>query len=835
VTRLFKTILAVCIIGAFAGVSRAQDLSSDTLYLVGQSHIDIAWKWQWPETIVVCRDTFGQALQLMQDYPDFRYSQSQAVLYAAMEQNYPDLFAGMKQAVKEGKWDIVGGMWVEPDANMPSGEALVRQCLYGQRYFRTTFGRQARFGWLPDTFGLPPTLPQILKKSGMSSLFFAKLVKGPGALYTWEAPDGSQVTMFDARAEEAAFDRAGGRLEDLSSIPKALAAVFKLFPGKAVVIPYGVGDHGGGPTRRDITMFKMLGQLPGMPKIKLATGDEGMAAMMEGVRALPVWGGELNYYGDGCYTSQAKMKQHNRRCETLLPNAEKFGVMAMTTGGFDYPRAALATAWRGALFNQFHDILPGSGIGPVYEDATELYRQVEAAGQTALDNALAALADRANTQGKGDAVVVFNPMPWARTDLAQVTLDYPNVPANLTVRDSSGNQWPAQVAEHHRIYESFERCQVILAARDVPPLGFKVFWIERADSAPATGLSAGDYWVEGPRFRIEVDGKTGHVTSIRDKKLGREVLAAGAQANVLRLLADEGDAWEIHYSGGVAELDQPTSVKVIERGPVRATIEVTYLRNGSVYNQRISIYDDIERVDFPTTVDWREYHTTLKARFPLAFKAATFDREIPFGNIAHDCNGDEVPAQKWIDVSDADWGVSLLNDCKYGHSVNGNEMTITLLRSPTSPDPAADLGHQTMTYSLYPHAKGWRQALTQRRAEDLNAPLMARAAKAHDGVLGTQHTMLEVQPDNVLLAAAKPCEDSGDLLIRIWEAHGQPATARIKLPVAPAAAKEVDMLEDEVGPAQVEGGQLVVNIKPYEVRSFKVQLQGAKAAAPGGA
>ena len=827
--RGLRLTLMLCVLGALGGVSPAQDLSDCTLYMVGESHIDVAWRWQWPETIIVCHDTFGQALRLMQDYPDFRYTQSQAAIYLAMEQHYPDLFAKMKQAIQDGRWDVVNGMWVEPDLNMPGGEALVRQCLYGQRYFRQKFGVEAHVGSGADNFGTAWTLPQILKKSHIDKFIFARCGHGQ-PLFMWEGPDGTQVFAYDVGAVIRQFDVED--IRDIAGIRAGLVAVAQKMGIDAIALPFGVGDHGGGPTRNDITRFKALAQLPGMPKVKLASADEAMAAMRKQAHDLPVWRSELNYTYGGCYTSQANTKQRNRRCETLLPDAEKFGVMAMATGGFDYPRDILAAAWRGVLFNQFHDILPGSGIGPVYEDATALYRWVEAAGQGALDGALAKLADRANTQGTGSAVVVFNPMPWPRTDLTQVTLDYPKVPANLTVRDSSGKRWAAQVIRSNRIYEAFERCQVIFAARDVPALGFKVFWIEPANAPATSGLSAGDYWVEGARFRIEVDGKTGHVTAIRDKKLGRDVLAGGAQANVLRLLEDDGDAWNIHYTGKRAELDSPTSVRVVERGPVRATIAVSYFGNGSVYEQRISIYDDIDRIDFPTTVDWREYHTLLKACFPVAVKAETFDREIPFGNIAHDCNADEVPAHKWIDLSDNQWGVSLLNDCTYGHSVNGNEMAITLLRSPTDPDAVADVGRHTMTYSLYPHGGGWREALTQRRAEDLNAPLIARTAAAHSGALGYQHSMLEVQPDNVFLAATKLCEDSGGLLVRIWEAHGQSTTARVKLPVTPVGVTEVDLLEDEVGPAQVDHGELVVAIKPYEIRTFKVRWRGAKAGAP---
>jgi len=804
----------------------SSDLSGRTLYLVGQSHIDVAWRWQWPETIGVCRDTFGQAIRLMADYPDFRYSQSSAVLYAAMEENDPALFAAIRKQVAAGRWCIVGGMWVEPDANLPGGEALVRQCLYGQRYFREKFGVEVHTGWLPDTFGMAWTLPQILKGSRMDSLAFAKFDFGPGPLLRWEGPDGSQVMLYNARSVYEKLAAALGHPGDLSQLPRALNAVAKELGGKAMVLPYGVGDHGGGPTRRDIETFHALGQLPGMPRVKLATADEALAATKAEDPNPPVWRDEANYYHRGCYTSQAEMKRHNRECETLLPNAEKFAVMAQLTGGFSYPRESMAKAWRGVLFNQFHDILPGSSIGPVYADATALYRDVEAAAGGALERALTVLARRASTRGEGDAVIVFNPLPWRRTDIVQVTLDYDKVPEHLTVQDAVGAPWAAQVVESKRIYEAFERCQVIFAARGVPPLGFKVFWVKQAGRAPESGLTSGEYWLESKRFRIEVDPKTGHLVSLRDKRLGREVLAAGAHANVLRLLGDDaGDhtAWEIKYTGEVMELGASPNVRVIERGPVRATVEVDYLHKGSVYQQRICVYDDLDRLDFPTTVDWRERHTLLKVCFPVALKADSFAREIPFGSVSHPCNGDEVPAQKWVDLSDAAWGVSLLNNCRYGHSVRGSEMTITLLRSPTDPDPVADLGEHTMTYSLYPHAGGWRAAATQRRAEELNAPLLARVTPKHSGPLGAAHTMLAVAPDNVLLAAAKPCEDSDDLLLRIWEAHGQTVRAEVKLPKAPRAVAEVNLLEDKLGPVRASGDRLVVPLRPYQIRSFKIR------------
>lgn len=821
-----RVLVILCILGALAVASPAQDISDCTLYMMGQSHIDVAWRWQWDETIGVCRDTFGQALQLMQDYPDFRYTQSQALLYAAMEEHDPELFAAIKRAVEAGRWSIVGGMWVEPDCNMPSGESLVRQCLHGQRYFRDKFGVEAHIAWVPDTFGLAWTLPQILKKSHMDSLGFAKFTFGPGPLLRWEGPDGSQVLFYNGRDTLEAIGAALGDPPDFSRLPPTLKALAEDTGANMLAVPYGVGDHGGGPTRRDIEMFRGLARLPGMPTVSLATADDVFAALREKADRLPVWRDEVNYYHRGCYSSQAEMKRRNRKCETLLPNGEKFAVMAMLTGGSDYPRAALTEAWRGALFNQFHDILPGSSITEVHADAVDLYRDVEAAGERVLDDALAALAQRANTEGSGEAVIVFNPLPWPRTDIAEVTLDYDKVPAQLTARDATGATWAAQVASSKTIYEAFERCQVIFAARDVPAFGFKVFWIERSDAAPDSGLAAGDYWIESPRCRVEVDAKTGHVIALRDKQLGRDILARGARGNVLRLLGDDSGghtAWEIKYTGDVAELANPVSVRVVERGPVRATVEVRYFREGSVYHQRISLYEDIERIDFPTTIDWREYHTALKVCFPVAVDVDEFVREIPFGNIAHQCNGDEVPAQKWIDLSDGEWGVSLLNDSKYSHSVTGSEMTITLLRSTTDPDPVADLGRHTMTYSLVPHTGGWREALTQRRAEELNAPLLARAVDRHEGALGSEYSMLSVEPDNVFVSATKLCEDSNDLLVRVWEAHGQATRARVTLPIAQAAVTEVDLLEDTLGPAEATDGVLVVDIKPYEIRSFKVR------------
>jgi alpha-mannosidase len=822
--RARPILIALFIIAVLAGACGGQDLSDYTLYMVGQSHIDVAWRWQWAETIGVCRDTFGQALKLMNDYPDFRYSQSQALLYQATEEHYPELFAGIKRAIAAGEWDVIGGMWVEPDFNMPSGESLVRQCLYGQRYFRDKFGVEATLASGADNFGTAWTLPQILKKSHMDNFIFSRCGHGQ-PLFIWEGPDGTRVFAYDVGALLGEFELENA--QDLAGIKQGLISAAAKMGVTSIALPFGVGDHGGGPTRKDIQMFKGLGQMPGMPKVKLATADEAIAAMKKEAGDVPVWRDELNYQYLGCYTSQANVKWYNRRCEALLPNAEKFAIMARVTGGFDYPRADMLTAWRGMLFNQFHDILPGSSIHGVYDDATELYRTVEGTAGRVLDGALTAISTRVNTQGRGDAIVVFNPLPWLRTDIAEVTLDYNAVPAHLAVRDAGGSAWAAQVASSKRIYESFERCQVIFAARDVPPLGFKVFWIESGEAPADPGLTTGDYWVESPHFRVEVDAKTGHVVAVRDKHLKREVLAAGAHANVLRLLGDDSGghtAWEIKYTGTVAELTQPTSVRVVEKGPVRATIAVNYFRNGSVYEQRISVYNELDRIDFPTTIDWREYHTLLKACFPVAVQAPSFAREIPFGDIAHPCNGDEVPAQEWIDLSSKEWGVSLLNDSKYGHSVNGGEMTVTLLRSSTDPDPVADLGQHRMTYSLYPHAGGWRDSMTQRRAQELNTPLITRTADQHGGPLGTDFTMLAVKPDNVFLAAIKPCEDSDDLLVRIWEGQGKPARAEVSLPKAPAAATEVDLLEEEVGPATCQGDKLVVDIKPYEIRSFRLRL-----------
>jgi alpha-mannosidase len=816
-------------IGGVIAAGRAQDRSDLTLYMVGQSHIDAAWRWRWPETIDVCRDTFGQAIRLTRDYPGFKYTQSQAVLYAAMEEHYPKLFAEIRKAVAKGNWSIVGGMWVEPDVNMPSGESLVRQCLHGQRYFREKFGVESRIGWLPDSFGMPWTLPQILKKSHMDSVAFAKFRFGAGPLLMWEGPDGSQVLLHNARTTLEQLGKALGNPPNFSRLPEALKALARESGTNAIVLPYGVGDHGGGPTRREIQMFRTWTQVPGMPKIKLASADEAIGAMKREAGNLPVWRDEINYLDRGCYTSQAETKRRNRKCETLLTNVEKFAVMAKLAAGFEYPRQALRTAWRGVLFNQFHDILPGSSIGPVHADAIDLYRDVETASERTLEEALAVLAAQASTEGQGQPVIVFNSLSWPRSDIVQVTLDYDRAPAHVTVRDASGHKWPAQIVGKERIYQAFDRCQVIFAARDVPALGFRVFWVEQADAPRDHGLMTGNYWLESPRFRLEVDSKTGHLTALLDKHLSRQVLASGAPGNLLRLLGDDSGgstAWEIKYTGEVEELGAPTHVEVVERGPVRATIGVGYLRNGSVYEQRISVYDGLDRVDFQTTIDWRERHKLLKVCFPVAVKAGSFVREIPFGNIAHDCNGEEVPAQKWIDVSDSEWGVSLLNDSKYGHSVDKNEMAITLLRSPTDPDPVADLGRHTVTYSLYPHAGGWRDALTQRRGEELNAPLLARVVGRHEGSLGSQHAMLSVEPESTFVSAVKLAEDSGDIVIRIWEAHGRPSRADLRLFLPVVSAVEVDLLENQIGRERPVDWRLIAPLKPYEIRTFKLRLQG---------
>ncbi|MFQ6091191.1 MAG: alpha-mannosidase [bacterium] len=800
-------------------LSTSPEIKANTLHVVGNAHIDMAWLWPWSETVEVCSTTFARALQHIEEYPDFVYAQSQAQAYVWMEENYPELFEEIRRRVEDGRWLIVGGTWVEPDNNLPSGESQVRQILYGKRYFQEKFGIDVKIAWIPDSFGFAWTLPQIYRKSGFRYFITQKLTwndtnEFPYKVFYWQSPDGSQLFSYFPYTY----------VHDLR--PERLASHFVDYEErtglKDQLVLYGEGDHGGGPSEEMIERVAQLWEIDTFPTVIHDTPLNFMKRVEEDGPALPVCNDELYLeYHRGCYTTQARIKKRNRRCEALLETAEKFAFFSQ----LEYPSQKLEDAWKRALFNQFHDILPGSSISEVYVDANRDYDLIEESVEGVLNRSLREICGRIETEGEGTPVVVFNPLSWLRDDAVEVGLPE-ELRGHISVFDRNGHRIPSQVYED----------TLIFVAEDIPSIGYKTFWLKSEDEPKEKSqLRTGRHFLETQFYRIEINPKTGNWSRLFDKRHIREVLEPGREGNVLQAFEDlpqAWDAWNIGYTGKIWDIEQVESIEIVERGPVRARLRVTRTFGNSRFVQDVLLYDGLPRIEVFNEVEWHEDHILLKVAFPINVKSDVATYEIPYGTIVRrsvpvtpqDSAKFEVSAHKWIDLSDSTYGVSLLNDCKYGHDVKGNLMRITLFRSPKWPDPNADMGHHTFTYSLYPHSGNWRQALTHRRGYELNYPLIAVLESPHRGDLPSKGSFATIRPEGVVLSVVKKAEAREDLVLRFYELFGEKTRAEIDLSMGFRSAFEADLLENVQAKLETRGNTVYLPTNPYEIKTITVEF-----------
>jgi alpha-mannosidase len=835
----FRTSLAVARerlrpVGAFA--------KKFTLYFTANAHIDAAWLWRSKETVEVCRNTFRSVLNMMDARPEFTYTQSSAAYYEWMERLDPALFAGMKRRIADGRWEVVGGMWVEPDCNLPGGESWARHLLYGKRYFRDRFGVDVKIGWNPDSFGYNWNMPQFYRNAGIDAFITQKIGWNetnvfPYRLFWWESPDGSRIlSCFPFDYVNTVDDPY--RLTDWLRQYEANTGVRKM------PVLFGVGDHGGGPSLEMLARIDSLQTLDIYPTIEHGTTAAYLSWLRDqDLSAIPVWRDELYLeYHQGTFTTQARVKEANRRSEELLTNAEKFSVVAARSGR-PYPQSALTDAWKLVLFNQFHDILPGSSIREVYGDAMEQYAEARSIGETELGDALHYIAARVNTSSarKGIPLLVFNPAGWVRSDLVCVDLGRDR-PGTYTVSGPDGKPVPSQVVRKDRYTR-----QLLFHASGVPPLGYSLYTLrETAETAPPTSVHATDRTMENRFFRVVIDQDSGWVSSITDLRNNREVLRGNG--NVLHLLEDKPAAWDA-WNVGLTGTRFPTrlrSIEIIEQGPVRAIIRVEhdYLKPGtkkdfptedfpsSFFTQDVIIYDGIDRIDFRTAADWWEDRTMLKVAFPVsvADTAATF--EIPYGTIRRSTQlltstqqaQVEVPAQRWADLSPGGYGVSLLNRAKYGYDVKGNVMRLSLLRSPQWPDPTADRGKHMIEYALYPHADTWKEAGTVRKAWEYNNPLLPVLTDVHTGALPPSRSFLSVTPAAVVLTTVKRAEDADAWIVQCYESEGRNADAVLTFAESPHEVTVCNFMEEAGDRVPVRGTSVSLNIGPGSVTTLRVKF-----------
>ena len=823
-----------------------------TIRLVGNSHIDMAWLWPWTETVEVVRNTFRSVLDLMREYPDFKFTMSSARTYEWMQEKYPDLFHEIEQRVKEGRWEVIGGMWVEPDLNMPDGESLVRQILVGKRYFQKNFGVDVKIGWNPDSFGYNYQLPQIYKRSGMDYFVTQKLLWAhefttfPYKLFWWQAPDGSRLLTYFPH------DYAGGI--DAEPLATDLSIWMPSIYGKNLTDSpemmhlYGVGDHGGGPTR---VMLDHADQLRAAdtvyPKLQFSFATEFFSDLEKKLPSMqvPTWNGELYFqYHRGVFTTQAETKRRIRRAEEKVLSAEKLASLA-TLYGRPYPQDQMELTWKNLLFDHFHDIMPGSGIAVNYLDAKRNLENVDRAADDVTMGSLGELAAHVNTLQQGVPVMLFNSLSWPRTDVSEIEVQLPEAAHQIQVLDSFAKPAETQLLS---LDPDTHRARLLLLSH-TPSLGYATYFVRSAASASPVRslLKASADTLENEFIRVKIDPQTGCMTSLFDKRSGTESLAPAETdtggpknsicGNVLQTFVDkpkQWDAWNIDadFEKQHWDLDKADEVKLIESGPLRAVIEIKNHFQNSTFVRDVTLYAGVPRVDVKTRVEWHEKHILLKVAFPVSARSDKATYEIPFGSVQRPTTRNtpaeqaqfEVPAQRWADLSDATHGLSLLNDCKYGYDAKGNVLRLSLLRSPEWPDPHADEGHHEFTYSLYPHGAGWKEALTIRRGYELNYKLIAFTVEKHQGRLPAEHSFVQVKPDNVIVSALKKSEDDSALVLRFYEWAGKQGDVTLQLPAGVQSASETNMMEKAEGNLAVHNDTVTVPTKPYEIQTIKVRF-----------
>lgn len=836
-------------------------LQQYTVHMTGNAHIDAAWLWPWTETVDVVKRTFSTALQLMNEYPDYTYTQSAAQYYAWMQNKYPDIFHQIQQRVKEGRWEVVGGMWVEPDLNLPDGESTVRQILVAKRYFQKNLGVDVRVGWNPDSFGYNWQLPQIYKKSGIDYFVTQKMAWNetnqlPLKLFWWQSPDGSRILTY--------FPHDYVNQIEPVRMATDLARAVDLNPGQNELMHlYGIGDHGGGPTRDmldsgmrwmepnkvyphlefgpSLTFFDTMAKrvdaadAPTWNYETLAEGDTKLAPAPAGEISLPIWNDELYLeFHRGTYTTQAKQKWNLRHGSEWLLNAEKYSSLAWL-GGLDYPGMQLTAAWKLQLFNGFHDLAAGSGIGVIYKDAQKQFNVVHWTAKDATHNALADIDSHIDTDAHaGVPILIWNPLSWNRTDVVEATVQMPQAePNGITVLDAQGRPVLTQILSQDASTHTYH---LLLEPKDIPSIGYTVLHAVPEKRTVVSDLKVNGTTLENSVLRVVVDPKNGCIDSLYDKQTHFESIAAGSCGNQLEAFADnpkEYDAWNIDADFVKHETDitAADSVQLVEKGPVRSMIRVTRHWDKSTFVQNIILDAGMDRVDVVNDVDWHETHILLKAAFALAASGPKATFEIPYGTIERPTTRNnsvedakfEVPAQRWGDLGDGKHGFSLINDSKYGYDVIGNTLRLSLLRSPVSPDPDADRGPQHFRYSLYPHEGGWRDANTVLHGFDFNYTLRAMQVSAHAGELPATHSFVTVKPDNLVLTAMKKSEDGNSLILRFYEWAGKNTTAEISVPDGASAATVANLMEHPEGdPLPVSGGHLTVPVGKYSINTVRI-------------
>lgn len=814
-----------------------------TVQCIGHTHIDVAWLWRLKHTREKAARSFSTVLRLMEQYPEYVFLQTQPQLYDYIKKDYPEIYERIRERVKEGRWEAGGAMWLEADCNLTSGESLVRQMMYGMRFFKEEFGVDCKYLWLPDVFGYSWALPQILRKCGIDTFMTTKISwnqynRMPHDTFHWRGIDGSEVlthfiTTPDPGGNEGNFYYTyNGKVT-----PQSVQGIWEAYRNKelnqSLLLSYGYGDGGGGVNREMLEMRRRLENMPGVPKVTTGRADAYFEQLKEIVNQtdqyVHTWDGELYLeLHRGTYTSQAYNKRANRKLELFYRETEWLSALnsILRYDWTEYGQFELAEGWKIILRNQFHDIIPGSSIREVYEDCRLEYAEAFEIGQRVWNRAADAITgSKGELEGK-KSYLVFNSATWDRDGIVALSGD--SLPTTGLWSNHEGVKLDATLSGD----------QWLIHVRQIPSMGYSTIYYSPSPSPAFQDehkeiFEQGTGWMSTPFYKLEWDS-AGHLTRIYDKTENREVLAEGKSGNVFQVFEDKPkgrhEAWEIDlfYQQKMRTIGDLQSVRLIESGPLRAILCFEWLYGQSTITQKMIVYAYNRRIDFDTKVDWQERRQLLKVAFPVKVRSteATFD--IQFGNVKRPTHWNtswdyaryETVGQQWADLSERGYGVSLLNDCKYGYDIKDNVMRLTLIKSAMIPDPTADLGEHIFTYALFPHRGDWLEGGTVEAAWDLNNPLRITPGTTKTGEM---MSLFKANGGHVMVDAVKKAEDQDMLILRLHEYSGARNEIVLKSTMKIISWQECDLLERPLEEPNY-GEELHFEIKPYEIKTFIIVI-----------
>ncbi|MBM4168376.1 MAG: alpha-mannosidase [Ignavibacteria bacterium] len=815
------------------------------LHLIAQSHLDVAWLSTMPDARRKCGRTISTVLRLMEEFPEFKFTQSQAYFYHSLKQDYPTLFKQLKQRIQEQRWIPIGDSWVEYDCHIPSGESLVRQHLYGRRFLMSEFGISSDICWLPNTFGFSAALPQILKKAGLTRFFTTKLnwndsPEFPYHSFRWFGLDGTSIL---SHVQPTRFD---GQLAS-KTIRKAWEDYKQKDLSRDAVLLFGHGDGGGGPAKDQILRSFSPKEAPGLPRVRCAIPREFFERLGEVTPQLPMWEGELYLQKHrGAYTTQGWLKRENRMSETAFYNMELLSTLAMLNGksaaARKYPAREVEELWRRLLTFQFHDLIAGTAIADAYHDVKEGFEQIKLRTASLSNRALKALAGPSPKGTKDQRFTLFNTLGWSRSEYVELIVKSPE--KFISVCDETGAPLEFQILGHSK-----DTLHLLCYVPEILPFGSRTVIVSPSDKAPShdTDWKITARIIEGPIYRIRTDA-SGRLTSIYDKRLRRELVKKGQRANFLHTYSDkpgEYEAWDLDagYESKRTDVLKFKSGKIVQSGPLCVVLRLVYRSaNGSVLTQDMILYHKVARIDFRTHLKWTEKQTLLKVAFPTNIKTALATYETQFGSIQRptkprspeDVAKFEVPAQQWADLSEPKFGVSLINDCKYGYDARESTLRLTLLRSPrfahpTEPaertdDRYTDQGTHEFAYALVSHKGDWRAGETARRAKEFNVPLLV----LKNTNLHPVAPIVAGLPPGVHIDSVKKSEEGDEVILRMHEAHGEASKAKLEFGYSILQASECDLMEHETARLKPAKGALSLKFAHYEIKTLKLRLRAKK-------